>query len=118
MMIRMVMMDTGFLPSEVSDAPCGERPVRFVPLTRDAASESGGSEGMPYAARRRRRSLRPKRRRERLDIAGISIVAGVVATSAFSNDGMWRSIWDVRHVRHEHSGTDMPVFEQTVIPVP
>jgi hypothetical protein len=31
---------------------------------------------------------------------------------------MWRSIWAVRQTRHEHSGTDMPVFEQTVIPVP
>ena len=33
-----------------------------------------------------------------------------------SNDGMWRSIWASRQTRHEHSGTDMPVFEQTVIP--
>jgi hypothetical protein len=71
-----------------------------------------------YAARRSRRRRRPKRSRERLEIAGISAVGGVVARSALSNDGMWRSIWDVRHVRHEHSGTDMPVWVQTVIPVP
>jgi hypothetical protein len=51
-------------------------------------------------------------------MAGISTVAGVVARSALSNDGMWRSIWEVRHSLHEHSGTVMPVFEQTVIPVP
>jgi hypothetical protein len=42
----------------------------------------------------------------------------VTLISAFSNDGMWRSIWATRQARHEHSGTDMPVFEQTVIPVP
>jgi hypothetical protein len=54
--------------------------------------------------------------RERLETAGISIVGGV--RSALSNDGMWRSIWAVRHDRHEHSGTDMPVLVQTVIPVP
>jgi hypothetical protein len=50
--------------------------------------------------------------------AGISIVAGVIAPSPSSNDGLWRSIKAVRHDRHEHSGTDMPVVEQTVIPVP
>ena len=50
--------------------------------------------------------------------AGISTVGGVSAGSAFSNDGWWRSIWAWRQRRHEHSGTDMPVFEQTVIRVP
>ncbi len=65
-----------------------------------------------------RRSRRPKRSRERDETADISTVGAVVAASTSSNDGMWRSIWAVRHDRHEHSGTDMPVFEQTVIPVP
>jgi hypothetical protein len=31
---------------------------------------------------------------------------------------MWRSIWACRQARHEHSGTEMPVWEQTVTPVP
>jgi hypothetical protein len=46
------------------------------------------------------------------------MVGGVMATVAFSNDGLWRSIRAVRQSWHEHSGTDMPVVEQTVIPVP
>jgi len=50
--------------------------------------------------------------------AGISTVDGMAATVASSNDGLWRSIRAVRQSWHEHSGTVMPVVEQTVIPVP
>src|SRR4029450_11557378 len=35
-----------------------------------------------------------------------------------SSNGMWRSIWACRQARQEHSGRDMPVWEQTVIRAP
>ena len=69
------------------------------------------------AARRRRRKRRPKRSRARPEAAEISTV-GCSIGAAPSNDGMWRSIWASRQALHEHSGTDMPVVEQTVIRVP
>jgi hypothetical protein len=45
-------------------------------------------------------------------------MAGCSTGAVLSNDGMWRSIWASMQARHEHSGTDMPVFVQTVIRLP
>jgi hypothetical protein len=43
---------------------------------------------------------------------------GLAVMSGATNDGMWRSSWAWAQARHEHSGIDTPVWEQTVIQDP
>jgi hypothetical protein len=46
------------------------------------------------------------------------MVGAESADVAVINEGMWRSSRASVQARHEHSGTDMPVCEQTVIRIP